>query len=141
MRNGSMLHQQYSLAAHNGKAVKVETSTSPGNKRLKLKCDILLSTSAFKSNLRRYNKNVARLRSAVSVFERQSGKLQTAHARLTAFRNRNLAAGRPADLGPILPSCPALGILAVQEKPPTPSPLLTRWGPSATLHPRRGCLR
>jgi hypothetical protein len=27
----------------------------PGTKRLKLKCDILLSTSAFKFNLRRYN--------------------------------------------------------------------------------------
>ena len=26
----------------------------PGNKRLKLKCDLLLSTSAFKFNLRRY---------------------------------------------------------------------------------------
>jgi len=26
-----------------------------GTKRLKLKCDILLSTSAFKYNLRRYN--------------------------------------------------------------------------------------
>jgi len=28
----------------------------PGNKRLKLKCDTLLSTSAFKFNLRRYSK-------------------------------------------------------------------------------------
>jgi len=28
----------------------------PGTKRLKLKCDILLSTSAFKFNLRRYTK-------------------------------------------------------------------------------------
>jgi len=27
----------------------------PGAKRLKLKCDVLLSTSAFKCNLRRYN--------------------------------------------------------------------------------------
>ena len=27
----------------------------PGTKRLKLKCDELLSTSAFKFNLRRYN--------------------------------------------------------------------------------------
>jgi hypothetical protein len=27
----------------------------PGNKRLKLNCDVLLSTSAFKFNLRRYN--------------------------------------------------------------------------------------
>jgi hypothetical protein len=30
----------------------------PGTKRLKLKCDKLLSTSAFKINLRRYNKDV-----------------------------------------------------------------------------------
>ena len=29
----------------------------PGTKRLKLKCDTLLSTSAFKSNLRRYTKD------------------------------------------------------------------------------------
>ena len=28
----------------------------PGTKRLKLKCDVLLSTSAFKFNLRRYTK-------------------------------------------------------------------------------------
>jgi hypothetical protein len=28
----------------------------PGTRRLKLKCDILLSTSAFKFNLRRYIK-------------------------------------------------------------------------------------
>jgi hypothetical protein len=28
----------------------------PGTKRLKLKCDILLSTSAFKYNSRRYSK-------------------------------------------------------------------------------------
>jgi len=28
---------------------------SPGNKHLKLKCDILLSTSAYKINLRRYS--------------------------------------------------------------------------------------
>jgi len=27
----------------------------PGTKRLKLKCDVLLSTSAFKFNLRRYD--------------------------------------------------------------------------------------
>ena len=30
--------------------------TPPGSKRLKLKCDILLSHSAFKFNLRRYTK-------------------------------------------------------------------------------------
>jgi hypothetical protein len=33
---------------------------SPGTKRLKLKCDILLSTSALKANLRRYTAAVAR---------------------------------------------------------------------------------
>jgi len=32
---------------------------APGTKRLKLKCDILLSTSAFKFNLRRYPKSPA----------------------------------------------------------------------------------
>jgi hypothetical protein len=30
----------------------------PGTMRLKLKCDILLSTSAFKFNLRRYTKEM-----------------------------------------------------------------------------------
>ena len=30
----------------------------PGNKRLKLNCDVLLSTYAFKFNLRRYNKTL-----------------------------------------------------------------------------------
>jgi hypothetical protein len=30
------------------------TLKAPGTKRLKLKCDMLLSTSAFKFNLRRY---------------------------------------------------------------------------------------
>ena len=41
-----------------GRAVQVDpikpTLKPTGNKRLKLKCDTLLSTSAFKSNLRRY---------------------------------------------------------------------------------------
>ena len=32
------------------------TVKAPGTKRLKLKCDKLLSTSAFKLNLRRYTK-------------------------------------------------------------------------------------
>jgi hypothetical protein len=34
-------------------------SKPPGTKRLKLKCDILLSTSAFKFNLRRYTEGAA----------------------------------------------------------------------------------
>jgi len=41
-----------------GRAVQVDPMKPmvkpPGTERLKLKCDILLSTSAFKSNLRRY---------------------------------------------------------------------------------------
>ena len=41
-----------------GKAVQVDpikpTLKPPGTKRLKLKCDVLLSTFAFKFNLRRY---------------------------------------------------------------------------------------
>jgi len=32
---------------------------APGTKRLKLKCDLLLSTSAFKFNMRRYTKAAA----------------------------------------------------------------------------------
>ena len=43
-----------------GKAVQVDPMKPklkpPGTKRLKLKCDILLSTSAFKFSLRRYTK-------------------------------------------------------------------------------------
>jgi len=31
----------------------------PGTKRLQLKCDVLLSTSAFKFNLRRYDKDAS----------------------------------------------------------------------------------
>jgi hypothetical protein len=51
------------LAAHaKGKAVQVEPMKSklkpPGTKRLKLKCDTLLSSFAFKFNLRRYTKGV-----------------------------------------------------------------------------------
>jgi len=42
-----------------GRAMQVDpikpTVKVPGTKRLKLICDILLSTSAFKFNLRRYN--------------------------------------------------------------------------------------
>jgi hypothetical protein len=34
------------------------TLKAPGSERLKLKCDILFSTSAFKFKLRRYNKDV-----------------------------------------------------------------------------------
>jgi len=44
--------------AGRGRAVQVDPIEPklklPGTKRLKLKCDILLSTSAFKFNLRRY---------------------------------------------------------------------------------------
>ena len=43
---------------HPGKAVQVDPCntklTPPGTKRLKLKCDVLHSTSAFTFNLRRY---------------------------------------------------------------------------------------
>ena len=42
-----------------GEAVQIDPINpklkAPGTKRLKLKCDILLSTSAFKFNLRRYS--------------------------------------------------------------------------------------
>ena len=47
------------MPAVRGKAVQVDPMKSkfkpPRTKRLKLRCDILLSASAFKSNLRRYN--------------------------------------------------------------------------------------
>jgi len=45
-----------------GRAVQVHPMKSklkpPGTKRLKLKCDIMLSTSAFKFNLRRYSEEI-----------------------------------------------------------------------------------
>ena len=44
---------------HLGRAVQVEsmnpTLKAPGSERLKLECHMLLSTSAFKFNLRRYS--------------------------------------------------------------------------------------
>jgi hypothetical protein len=49
---------QPDLGGNPGRAVQVHpiklNLKPPGTKRLKLKCDILLSTSAFKLNLRRY---------------------------------------------------------------------------------------
>jgi len=39
--------------------VQVDPMKPPGTKRLKLKCDILLSTYAFKFNLRRYNEQLS----------------------------------------------------------------------------------
>jgi len=38
----------------------------PGTKRLKLKCDVLLSTFAFKYNLRRYMKGLGNLPFVIS---------------------------------------------------------------------------
>jgi hypothetical protein len=37
----------------------------PRTKRLKLKCDTLLSTSAFKSNLRRYTKRLGEAKATI----------------------------------------------------------------------------
>jgi len=51
-----------------GEAVQVDpikpTLKAPGNKRMKLKCDKLLSTSAFKFNLRRYSPGAPACRSS-----------------------------------------------------------------------------
>ena len=52
----------------------------PGTERLKLKCDILLSTSAFKFNLRRYN---VALISVVKVYEGDAGRDVVGRCRLT----------------------------------------------------------
>jgi len=52
-----------------GRAVQVDPIkpllNTPGTKRLKLKCDVLLSTAAFKFNLRRYMKEVDVVRAAM----------------------------------------------------------------------------
>jgi hypothetical protein len=60
-----------------GRAVQVDPTKPklkpPGTKRLKLKCDILPSTSAFKFNLRRYTSErqyVAMWSQARGLFER-----------------------------------------------------------------------
>jgi len=57
-------HQREGL----GRAVQVDpikpTLNAPGPKPLKLKCDKLLSTCAFKSNLRRFNLELKRLKAA-----------------------------------------------------------------------------
>jgi len=54
MRSG----RRTGLRGSHGRAVQADpikpTLKPTGTKRLKLKCDILLSTSAFKFNLRRY---------------------------------------------------------------------------------------
>jgi len=53
-----LLHLEHLRCLYIGKAVQVvpikPTLKAPGTKRLKLKCDRLLSTLAFKFNLRRY---------------------------------------------------------------------------------------
>ena len=53
----------YAAAGAQGRAVQVDPIKPklqpPGTKRLKLNCDILLSASAFKLNLRRYIKAAA----------------------------------------------------------------------------------
>jgi len=51
---------QHDVGCGQGKAVQVDPIKPklkpPGTKRLKLKTDVVLSSSAFKLNLRRYNK-------------------------------------------------------------------------------------
>jgi hypothetical protein len=55
--HGGVRFQQEAVRFH-GRAVQIDpikpTLKPPGTKRLKLKCDILLSSSAFKSNLHHY---------------------------------------------------------------------------------------
>jgi len=57
-----------------GRAVQVDpikpALKAPGTKRLKLKCDVLLSTSAFKFNVRRYTAAVATAVAAAVAEER-----------------------------------------------------------------------
>ena len=64
-----------------GKAVQVDPMKPiwkpPGNKHLKLQCDIVLSTFALKFNLRRYMKvtGIQNMGNTVSVLVRGSNKL------------------------------------------------------------------
>ena len=58
----------------------------PGTKRLKLKCDILLSSSGFKINLRRYNEAINRL---IHAIEEREAFLTHEFARLYKGMNVN----------------------------------------------------
>jgi hypothetical protein len=64
-------------AAVQGRAVQVDPMKPnlkpPGRKHLKLKCNILLSTSAFKFNLRRHNKEYQNAQ-LVEKIERETAK-------------------------------------------------------------------
>jgi len=70
----------------------------PGTKHLKLKCDILLSTFAFKSNLRRYTAVHDMLVMAfglllVGIFTWQGGRSEHAFHRLLSKKSRYQPAG------------------------------------------------
>ena len=83
-----------------GRAVQVDPMKPklkpPGTNRLKLKCDILLSTSAFKVNLRRYTWASARCRtrSARCLGTRQNWYRAHRWSRCRARGRRRTAAAR-----------------------------------------------
>ena len=64
------LRDELRLAVGHGRAVQVNPMKPklkpPGTERLKLQCDTLLSTSAFKTNLRRYSTGARRGRCSAS---------------------------------------------------------------------------
>ena len=50
-----------------------------GNKRLKLQCDILLSTSAFRFNLRRYNEADEKEQAIIARLATHDASIQSIH--------------------------------------------------------------
>jgi imidazoleglycerol phosphate dehydratase HisB len=56
----------------------------PGNQKLKLRCDISLSVSAFKSNLHRYTKAFGRcLRQCIAIDPRRAGAVASSKGTLS----------------------------------------------------------
>ena len=84
-----LLHLEHLRCLYIGKAVQVvpikPTLKAPGTKRLKLKCDRLLSTLAFKFNLRRYN--VEALFQLANVYD-MMGNYKVRRCRLTLSNPR-----------------------------------------------------
>jgi len=114
---------------HQGQAVQVDPFKTklkpPGTKRLKLNCDILLSTSASKYNLRRYTKGaiydvIVDLRADSPTFRRWCAVIVSSENR----RQLHIPAGRG-------------GTMITHRKFPTTCPRPTRVAVSLKAPPSR----
>jgi hypothetical protein len=72
----------------------------PGTKRLKLKCAILLSTSAFKCNLRRYKLDSAKFAETIKEYEARLKAL--APGDFVCQENQGTGVGRAVQVDPRL---------------------------------------